>query len=112
MRAFRIRLAILVFASGFAVTGANANARNFQYDCQNEPVAIAIPGDRLDRALDQLRLTTRCPISGTKLARGKRSKPVVGTMVPEEALQQMLSGTGLQMRSIKGGFQIVRMPRR
>ncbi|MBE2993725.1 hypothetical protein IFR23_17120 [Sphingomonas sp. CFBP 13603] len=91
--------------------GANASAQGLQYDCRNEPVVIAIPGDRLDRALNQLRLTTRCPISGTKLAKGKRSKPVVGTMVPQQALQAMLDGTGLQMRSIKDGFEIVRVPR-
>jgi len=90
---------------------SNDQARDFRYDCQNEPVAIAIPGDRLDRSLDQLRLTTHCPISGTDLARGKRSQPVVGTMTPTAALQAMLNGTGLQMRSIKGGFQIIRLPR-
>ncbi|KAB0523737.1 hypothetical protein FHR59_001705 [Xanthomonas arboricola] len=86
-------------------------AQSFRYDCQNEPVAIAIPGDQLDHALDQLRLTTHCPISGTDLARGKRSQPVVGTMTPTAALQAMLNGTGLQMRSIKGGFEVLRLPR-
>lgn len=87
------------------------NDRDFKYDCENLAVQIAIPGDRLERSLDQLRLTTRCPISGTELARGKRSQPVVGTMTPTAALQAMLNGTGLQMRSIKGGFQVVRLPR-
>ena len=87
-------------------------AEGLQYDCQNEPLAIAIPGDRLDAALAALRTTTRCPISGTELARGKRSQPVVGTMTPNEALQAMLNGTGLQMRSIKGGFEVLRLPRR
>ncbi|WP_149682425.1 STN domain-containing protein [Sphingomonas carotinifaciens] len=91
-----------------AVTTSGANAQEFKYNCQNEPIAIAIPGDRLDRSIEKLRLATRCPISGTKLARGKRSKPVVGTMVPEEALQAMLNGTGLESRPIKGGFEIVR----
>ncbi|QWM99324.1 hypothetical protein DGN21_08300 [Xanthomonas sp. MLO165] len=86
-------------------------AQSFRYDCQNEPVAIAIPGDQLDHALDQLRLTTHCPISGTDLARGKRSQPVVGTMTPTAALQAMLNGTGLQMRSIKGSFEVLRLPR-
>jgi len=90
---------------------SKGQARDFRYDCQNEPVAIAIPGDRLDRSLEQLRLTTRCPISGTDLARGKRSQPVVGNMTPTAALQAMLNGTGLRMRSIKGGFQIIRLRR-
>lgn len=87
------------------------NDGDFKYDCENVPVRIAIPGDRLERSLNQLRLTTRCPISGTELARGKRSQPVVGTMTPTAALQAMLGGTGLQMRSIKGGFQVIRLPR-
>ena len=110
MRNVPIRFAIPLLA--LLLSGTSASAQGFKYACVNEPVAVAIPGDRLERALDQLRLTTRCPISGTKLARGKRSKPVVGTMVPEAALQEMLNGTGLQMRAIKGGFQIIRLPRR
>lgn len=95
------------------LTGPNpgSQAAGLRYNCQNDPVAIAIPGDRLERALAQLRLTTRCPISGTELARGKRSQPVVGTMTPTQALQAMLNGTGLQMQTIKGGFQVVRLPR-
>lgn len=111
MRTSIARLIIPTLAVLVSGIGGSASAQNFQYDCRNEPVAVAIPGDRLDRALNQLRLTTRCPISGTKLAKGKRSKPVVGTMVPEQALQAMLNGTGLQMRSIKGGFEVVRAPR-
>lgn len=90
---------------------ADARPGEFRYDCQNIPVAIAIPGDRLERALEQLRLATHCPISGTDLARGRRSQPVVGTVTPTAALQAMLNRTGLQMRTIKGGFQIVRLPR-
>lgn len=99
-------------ALALAFAGSDAAAQGLRYDCQNEPVAIEIPGDRLDRALAQLRIATRCPISGTKLAKGKRSRPLVGTMVPEEALQAMLNGTGLQARRLKGGFQVVRLPRR
>lgn len=91
--------------------GSDREAGGFKYDCQNIPVSIAIPGDRLDRSLGQLRLATHCPISGTGLARGKRSQPVVGTMTPTKALQAMLSGTGLQMRTLKGGFQVVPLPR-
>lgn len=78
---------------------------------QNVPVRIDIPGDRLDRALAQLRVATRCLISGTRLARGKRSKPLVGTMAPASALQAMLNGTGLKFQRIKGGFQVVRARR-
>lgn len=91
--------------------GSDRQPEGLKYDCQNVPVSIAIPGDRLDRSLSQLRLATRCPISGTELARGKRSRPVVGKMTPTEALQAMLSGTGLQMRTLKGGFQVVPLPR-
>lgn len=111
MRVSIVRLAGPALALMIAGTGTTATAKDFKYDCQNTPIAVAIPGDRLDRALDQLRLATRCPISGTKLAKGKRSKPLVGTMVPEEALQAMLNGTGLEERKIKGGFQIVRARR-
>lgn len=90
---------------------ADAWPGEFRYDCQNKQVAIAIPGDRLERSLEQLRLATHCPISGTDLARGRRSQPVVGTMTPTAALQAMLNRTGLQMRTIKGGYQIIRLPR-
>ncbi|MBD8735375.1 STN domain-containing protein [Sphingomonas sp. CFBP 13706] len=110
MRTSFARLVAMTLAVTVSGIGGTADAEGLRYDCRNEPVAIAIPGDRLDRALNQLRLTTRCPISGTKLAKGRRSKPVVGTMVPEQALQAMLNGTGLQMRSIKGGFEVVRVP--
>jgi len=96
---------------GLVASDSMGLARDLRYDCQNKPVAIAIKGDRLDRSLGQLRLTICCPISGTDLARGKRSQPVGGTMTPTAALQAMLKGTGLQMRSIKGGFQIIRLPR-
>lgn len=97
---------------GMAVAGESGNqAPEFRYNCQNDPIAIAIPGDRLDNALDQLRIATHCPISGTELAKGKRSRPVVGTMTPIEALQAMLNGTGLQMRTLKGGFEILPLPR-
>jgi len=96
---------------GLVASDNKGQVRDFRYDCQNEPVAIAIPGDRLEDSLKQLRLTTRCPISGTDLARDKRSQPVVGTITPTAALQAMLKGTGLQMRSIKGGFQVIRLPR-
>lgn len=90
---------------------SGAGAQGLRYACVNEPVRIEIPGDRLDRALKQLRLQTRCPISGTALARGKRSKPVVGMMTPEQALQTMLNGTGLEGNPIKQGFEITRLPR-
>lgn len=90
---------------------ASSADQGLRYDCRNEPIAVAIPGDRLEAALQRLRLTTRCPISGTDLARGKRSKPVVGTMTPSAALQAMLNGTGLEGNAIKGGFQITRLPR-
>jgi len=85
--------------------------KEFRYDCQNAPIAIAIPGDRLESALDQLRLATHCPVSGTALANGKRSRPVVGTMTPRAALTQMLNGTGLKANTLKGGFQITRARR-
>lgn len=97
---------------GASCIGISVQAQDFQYQCRNEPVRIEIPGDRLDRALEQLRLQTRCPISGTRLARGKRSRPIVGTMVPEQALQAMLNNTGLEERPIRGGFEIIRTPRR
>lgn len=111
MRALIRRLAIPVIALSVAGLGSAAVAQDFKYDCQNEPVAIAIPGDRLENALKQLRMVTRCPISGTKLARGKRSKPVVGTMTPAEAMQAMLDGTGLHSSAIRGGFQVTRVHR-
>lgn len=105
-----VRMMLPVLA--LAVAGSDAAAQGTRFNCQNEPVAIEIPGDRLDKALAQLEMATRCPISGTRLARGKRSRPLVGTMVPEEAVQAMLNGTGLQSRRIRGGFQVVRLPRR
>ncbi len=94
---------------GSNVAGADEERR---FDCQNAPIAIAIPGDKLDAALDQLSRTTRCPISGTRLAIGKRSRPVVGTMTPTQALQAMLDGTGLQMQAIRQGFQVIPLTRR
>lgn len=97
---------------GGVASGTGNRTQAFRYNCQNDPIAIAIPGDRLETALDQLRRVTHCPISGTDLAQGKRSRPVVGTMTPTKALQAMLSGTGLQMRTIKGGFTIIPLPRR
>jgi hypothetical protein len=112
MRFPSLSMATCLIAASLAGTATVADAQELQYDCQNTPIAIAIPGDRLDAALKKLRLVTRCPISGTQLAKGKRSKPVVGTMVPAEALQAMLSGTGLEGNAIKGGFEITRLPRR
>lgn len=111
MNVFNHRFATAALAALLATAATGASAQGLQYNCQNEPVKIEIPGDRLDNALKQLRLATRCPISGTKLARGKRSKPVVGMMTPEEALQTMLNGTGLQGNTIKQGFEITRLPR-
>lgn len=81
------------------------------HDCNYDPVTLSIAGGRLDRALDQLNQVTHCPVSGTDLALGKRSRPVVGTMTATAALQAMLKGTGLQMHSIKGGFEITRLSR-
>ncbi len=112
MRLLPVSMATCAIAASLAGSTSVADAQGLQYDCQNTPISIAIPGDRLDAALKKLRLVTRCPISGTHLAKGKRSKPVVGTMVPAEALQAMLSGTGLQGNAIKGGFEISRLPHR
>jgi len=111
MNVFNPRFVTAAIAAMLATAATGANAQDFQYNCQNEPVKIEIPGGRLDSALEQLRLATRCPISGTKLARRKRSKPVVGMMTPEEALQTMLDGTGLQGNPIKQGLEITRLPR-
>lgn len=101
------RLAVTTLAIMIAGISQTVSARDFQYDCQNDPVRIAIPASRLPDALGELRVVTRCPISGTRLARGKRSQAVVGAMAPEQALRQMLVGTGLEVRPIRNGFQIV-----
>jgi len=111
MNVFNHRFVSAAFAAMLATAATGAGAQEFQYKCQNEPVKIEIPGGRLDNALKQLRLATRCPISGTKLARGKRSKPVVGMMTPEQALQTMLNGTGLQGNPIKQGLEVIRLQR-
>ncbi|RZL29282.1 MAG: hypothetical protein EOP64_01650 [Sphingomonas sp.] len=111
MNVFNPRFVSAAIAVVLATAATGASAQDFQYNCQNEPVKIEIPGGRLDNALKQLRLATRCPISGTTLARGKRSKPVVGMMTPEQALQTMLNGTGLQGNPIKQGLEITRLPR-
>jgi len=111
MNVFNARFATTAITAMLATAATGAGAQGLQYNCQNDPVKIEIPGGRLDNALKQLRLATRCPISGTKLARGKRSKPVVGMMTPEQALQTMLNGTGLEGNPIKQGLQITRLPR-
>ena len=111
MNFFNSRFVTAAIATMLATAATGAGAEDFQYNCQNEPVKIEIHGGRLDNALKQLRLATRCPISGTTLARGKRSKPVIGMMTPEQALQTMLNGTGLQGSPIKQGLEITRLPR-
>ncbi|RYF12838.1 MAG: hypothetical protein EOO77_16815 [Oxalobacteraceae bacterium] len=111
MNVYTPRLVTVALAAMLTTISTGASAQGFEYDCQNKPVKIEIPGGRLDGALKQLRLATRCAISGTKLARGKRSKPLVGMMTPEQALQAMLNGTGLEGNSIKGGLEITRIPR-
>ncbi len=94
------------------LAGPNGRNEERRFNCQNDPIDIAIPGDRLEDALDGLSRTTQCPISGTRLARGKRSRPVVGRMTPMRALQAMLNGTGLQVQEIRQGFQVIPLPRR
>lgn len=112
MRGYIVGLAGSALAVSLVGAPAPANAQGLRYACANERVAIAIPGDKLDDALKALRLATRCPISRTKLAHGKRSRPVVGDLTPRQALQRMLRGTGLSSHPIKGGFQITRSPHR
>lgn len=111
MKSFSVRIIKAAAVATLAIAANGAMGQDFQYSCQNEPVNVEIPGGRLGDALKQLRLATRCPISGTNLARGKRSKPVVGMMTPEQALQAMLDGTGLEGNPIRGGFEITRLPR-
>ncbi|WP_128418426.1 STN domain-containing protein [Xanthomonas populi] len=110
MKFFNLRFISATLAATLAIAANEAIGHDFQYNCQNEPVKVEIPGGRLGNALKQLRLATRCPISGTNLARGKRSNPVVGMMTPEQALQAMLDGTGLEGNTVKGGFEITRLP--
>ncbi len=108
MRVYIYRLAAAMLALTPAGMSSSVTAQDFQYDCQNESVRISIPGGHLVNSLEKLRAVTRCPISGTRLAKGKRSRPVTGNMVPEQALRAMLRGTGLKEKQIRGGFQIVR----
>jgi len=84
--------------------------RDFQYNCQNEPGNVKIPEGRLGDALKKLPPTTRCPISGSNQDRGKRSKLFVGMMMPEQAFQAMLDGTGLEGDPIRGDWKLPSLP--
>src|SRR6185437_8839929 len=92
-------ISAIVLASGIGtLIVAPASAENFN-----------IPGGTLSAALDEYAAQTGMPIAATtKSLTGVRTRGVSGEMSPDEALTQLLSGTGFAVHHVGSTLAIVR----
>src|SRR5687768_3366198 len=92
---YTLRSTILAAVSAVAVltattvAGAESTKSAIQFNIKAQPLQVAI----LEFSR-QARVTVVAP---AELLRGHDARNVVGAMVPEEALTQLISGTGLKV---------------
>ncbi|MET3580996.1 iron complex outermembrane receptor protein [Mesorhizobium robiniae] len=78
----------------------------------SQPVRFSIPAQPLPSAIEAFIRATGWQVGyATGVAGAKRSNAVSGTMPPRQALQAMLSGTGLQVRMTGAAIAAVVAPR-
>ena len=103
IRAMLLASVSVTAAIGVAPVEAQAQAQEQSYD-------IDIPAQSLNDAIRALGRSTRQTIVfDGAIVRGKRSATVRGNMTPEEALDRMLSGSGLVMAKGARGSLTVRL---
>jgi iron complex outermembrane receptor protein len=89
----------LAAAMAVSIQGADAQERTLQIAQSTAPVALDIPAGPLPDALANFGRATRLQVLyPSELARDLRSPGVRGSLPTEQALQQLLSGTGLGYR--------------
>ncbi|HBT67012.1 MAG TPA: TonB-dependent receptor, partial [Agrobacterium sp.] len=75
---------------------------------QTQRIAINLPAGNMASALNRLASQSGLQmVYDASVARGLKSAPVSGTMTPAEALERLLSGTGIRYQFI--GEKTVRM---
>jgi len=88
---------------GVAVAAPGRAAATFRFD---------IPAQPLSQALNQLAVRSdREILFSPALTRGRRSPPLSGVFTAEEALAQLLAGSGLEVRLEGRSFLVVPTPR-
>ncbi len=98
---FRIFAALL--ASGVSSTALLAPAACAQETQQTYDIASQPLGDALRR---YAQISGRNVIASSSLVSGKRSNPVRGRLTPDAALTRLLSGTGLTVELVEGGWVV------
>ena len=82
------------------------------YSCSQTANPVTIPAMPLTKALEIYTQITRCPVSidlrpaVASKQRKARTHAVHGELTPAAALKQMLVGTGIKSRQIKGGYSV------
>ncbi len=105
-RLLSLWLATTILASGAQVVAvpsavAQQSARSAS---ANQTIDFSIPAQPLSSAISAFIRVTGWQISySSALAGGKTSVAVVGTMTPAQALQQLVAGTGIEVRTRSAG---------
>lgn len=77
----------------------------------DKPVAISIAAQPLDAALNELAAATGVPVAfSPALVAGKKAPAVKGNLTPREAVNQLLSGSGL-VATQEGGSMVIKAVR-
>ncbi|KQB57532.1 TonB-dependent siderophore receptor [Acidovorax sp. SD340] len=77
----------------------------------DKPVAISIAAQPLDAALNELAAATGVPVAfSPALVAGKKAPAVKGNLTPREAVNQLLSGSGL-VATQEGGSMVIKAAR-
>lgn len=77
----------------------------------DKPVAISIAAQPLDAALNELAAATGVPVAfSPTLVAGKKAPAVKGNLTPREAVNQLLSGSGL-VATQEGGSMVIKAAR-
>ncbi|WP_141133942.1 secretin and TonB N-terminal domain-containing protein [Sphingopyxis indica] len=102
-------LAVSFTALSFLLCGYPATSARAQADRSSASVyTFDIPAQRLDLALARLSSVSGVQmLYDSRLAVGRRSRPVVGRYTLQEALVTMLDGTGLRARFTQGGSVVI-----
>jgi hypothetical protein len=84
-----------IFLSGLMILGLACQVA--QAACQREATDFNYPSQRLDEALQRLAHSTGCPVTVDLAPFAERKVPALhGRYTPEEALWQLIKGTGLE----------------
>lgn len=109
MKRFSLLVIGIVGAMGLA---GSAQAQQSAHDCENVPMRIDVGGQPMATAIPTLSEQTHCPISIDADVKELDGNMVQGRMTPAQALATLVRGTGLEIRTIKGGFSVGHYKRR